>query len=119
MKLHTKLNNHQVIDALADVKSRGLMTNDVFMAQFAYENSLSHRNGFLIRLGTFDKTTGPKKSRHRADNTNLDLGDTVYAATYDEWGWFIAEIFECDPDAKFGPYKNYADFHKKTKDRFK
>jgi hypothetical protein len=36
------------------------------------------------------------------------------AASYDEWGWFLAALFRADPNAKAGPYKNEPDFHRKT-----
>lgn len=32
------------------------------------------------------------------------------AATYDEWGVFLAELFKRDPEAKAGPYSGADDF---------
>ena len=34
-----------------------------------------------------------------------------WAATYDEWGWFLAHVFAADPSAIAGPYKGIDDFH--------
>lgn len=116
MKLHTKLNNHQINEAMTHVKERGLVADGIYFVQFAYENSQSHPYGYLIQLGTNENTTPGNKRRGRKQVAN---GDRIWAATYDEWGWFIAEIFECDPNAKFGYYKNYDDFHEKTGHLFK
>jgi hypothetical protein len=118
VKLHTKLISHEIIDALWDVKKRGLMTRDIDFVQFEYENSRTHPNGYLIQLGTDDKTSGPTNSRHYKNSGQWGADTQVWAATYDEWGWFIAELFERDPDAKFGHYKSYDDFHAQTKTRF-
>lgn len=40
------------------------------------------------------------------------------AATYAEWGWFLAAIFNAEPTAKCGPYKNQDDFNEKTQNEF-
>lgn len=34
----------------------------------------------------------------------------AYAAKWQAWGWFIAELFNRDPDARIGQYKGVADF---------
>lgn len=118
MKLHTTLGYQQITQAMRDVKSRGLVTDDIFFVQFDYEGSRSRPNGWLIQLGTFDKTTGPTNSRHYKNSGQWGAETNIWAATYDEWGWFIAELFELDPDATFGHYKGINDFHKQTKTRF-
>lgn len=41
-----------------------------------------------------------------------------YAATYDEWGVVLGEIFETDPDARCVYYEDAEDFHWKTGGRF-
>lgn len=40
------------------------------------------------------------------------------AASWTEWGWFIARVFEIDPDARVGDYKGVDDFNRQTHDRF-
>lgn len=123
MKLHTKLNSHQIYDALTDVKLGGGMTKDIYFVQFAYENSRTHPNGYLIQLGTTDQHSLPSgKKRHYKNRHYKNSGDhgsdTIWAATYDEWGWFIAELFERDPNAKFGYYSSRDDFNEKTNGKF-
>ena len=45
--------------------------------------------------------------------------DGVVAPTYDEWGMFLRELYEIDPDMKCDYYANRDDFHRKTKGLFK
>lgn len=40
------------------------------------------------------------------------------AASWTEWGWFIARVFDQDPSARVGPYKGQADFDSTTSGRF-
>jgi len=57
------------------------------------------------------------RSRKRAWNVRLS-GSSKYsmqgvegkAATWDEWGIFIAALFKFDPEAKIGWYKSYDHF---------
>jgi hypothetical protein len=41
------------------------------------------------------------------------------AATWDQWGIFLAELFKVDPDAIAGPYDGADQFHEVTGDRFR
>ena len=124
MKLHTKLSSHDVYDSMAVTKARGLMTKDVKFTQFIEQPSRSHPNGFLIQLGTHDKRSGPKNSRYykntgkRGANSGRYEGYPMWAATYDEWGWFIADIFDRDPDAKFGHYTSQKRFNELTNNKY-
>lgn len=40
------------------------------------------------------------------------------AASWVEWGWFLARVFERDPRARCGGYRGAEDFHLKTGQRF-
>lgn len=41
-----------------------------------------------------------------------------FAATWDQWGVFLAELFLIDPDMKAGPYKGRESFNTQTGDLF-
>jgi hypothetical protein len=118
MKLHTKLTSHDISEALENVKQHGLVTEDISFVQFAYESSRSHANGYLIQLGTTNKYSLPSGKKRHYKNSGDRGADMIWAATYDEWGWFIAEIFDRDPNAKFGYYKSRDDFNEQTKWKF-
>lgn len=55
-------------------------------------------------------------------STRNSHGRTHKAATWDEWGVFIAALYRIDPGAMFGSarwgYMDADDFHMKTCDRF-
>ena len=40
------------------------------------------------------------------------------AASWTEWGWFLARVFERDPVARCGDYRGVRDFNAKTGGRF-
>jgi hypothetical protein len=68
------------------------------------QGSRSHKIAFSVRLSGSSKYV------------MANLPDK--AATYDEWGEFIAALFFNDEDAKIGNYKNAADFDLQTEHRF-
>lgn len=44
--------------------------------------------------------------------------DSGMAASWTEWGWFLARVFERDPKARCGQYKGVEGFNRLTHDRF-
>lgn len=44
--------------------------------------------------------------------------DAGMAASWTEWGWFIARVFMRDPNARVGDYRGVDDFDSKTLSRF-
>jgi hypothetical protein len=118
MRLHTSMTGTAVETALQRAKDKGKISPDVTFAVFGSGyGSRSHSRAFEIQLGTLDKTSGPKNSRH-FKNTGQEEASRIYAATYDEWGWFIAEIFNIDPAAKFGLYDGQINFEVQTNDAY-
>ena len=127
MRLHTTLEAPEVYAALRRAKDAGKVSFDVDFEVFLWHNSRKNVRAFEIQLGTYDKTTGPTKNRryknsgrYGAKNSGRYGADsTVYAASYDEWGWFIAQVFDADPDATFGPYKGIDGFDAMTKGAYR
>jgi hypothetical protein len=118
MKLHTKLTKDEIRQALFHVQYDGpvpSVSGDVQFVRFDPEPSRSHPFGYHIRLGSYNPWLAGGKRRHRL---NFWPDDSAYAASYDEWGYFIAELFELDPDAKFGYYKGRDDFDSQTNWKF-
>lgn len=118
MRFHTNsINAAEIHRALTDT---GLHAEGVRVALCEVHNSRSHRVGFEITL-----RAEPGRDRNGRARRNPASG--VYgfaqsfekAATYDEWGIFMARLFEMEPDAKWsGAYKDASDFHKKTRYEF-
>jgi hypothetical protein len=117
MKLHTSLSASEVRDALGTAQLAHHVTWDIEFVQFAPERSQSRAHGYKVQLGTYDQTSGPTNSRHYKNSGTSGAGN-VWAATYDEWGYFIAEVFKRDPAAKFGQYDGADDFNAKTHGQF-
>lgn len=127
MKLHTKLTEQQVRHALVEAQLRGRVTHDVEFAILAPAGSRSHDHAFEFQLGTDDKYSLPKgyvdRNGHKMNvRRYTNNGAGVYAATWHEWGWFMVEVFDLDPDAMFGSkswgYESREDFDQKTKYAF-
>lgn len=114
MKLHSDtITEHDIHQALKLAQAEGNVTSDVTFVVLGQAGSRSRRYAYEIQLGTFDKSTGPGKSRHHK-NSGKYGASPVYSATYDEWGHFISVLLHMDPDAIFGPYKGLDSFDVQT-----
>lgn len=137
MKLHTNLTYQQVHATLVRAQRAGRVAPDVFFVVDTEHNSRSHPRSFEIQLGTLSKDTLPagyqdpygKNQRvRRYKNSGQSGADSVWAAMWHEWGWWMAEVFKDDPYARFGAltsrhgnpfgYQNRDDFNRKTEYNF-
>lgn len=114
MKFHTTLTETEIQDCMGRAKSDGDMPADIVFDVFGPAGSRSHPRGFEIHLATSRNDTRAD-GRKRAGSPLAGGSGLRYAATYDEWGYFLAEFFAADPSAKAGPYKNRDHFHIKTR----
>jgi hypothetical protein len=136
MRLHTKLTSDDVYAALSRAKRTGRVSSTVVFDPITAYNSKTHPRAYEIQLGTFDSYLpfntfdqhGRRMRTRRTRNTRNYTDDQRFAATWHEWGWFIAEIFAADPSARWGGnpatskhpwgYFSEADFSKKTSGLF-
>lgn len=134
MRLHTNLDAKDIYSALEAAKIQGNVTMDVMFVVFSAHGSRTNERAFELQLGTYEKDTLPtgtvdqygKAMRVRRYKNSGQYGaDSVYSATYFEWGWLMLEIFSRDPNARWGGlskysfgYHNVEDFHEKTDGRF-
>jgi hypothetical protein len=105
MRLHTNILTPKTIHGQHVVFETRLKVEGPF-------GSRSHRHAYEITL----RGIGPHH-RKNAQNTS-DNSISEKAATYDEWGKFIADLFRADPDAKIGPYNDRTDFRAKTNGKY-
>ena len=139
MKLHTNLTATEVDAALHAAKRKRLIAWDVDFNVFTPGRSLTHAHGYEIHLGTnyqdslpagYTDQNGARLRVRRLSGTTQ--GTARYAATWHEWGWFMAEVFAADPGARWGQdparsarpeyawgYASEADFHRKTDGQFR
>lgn len=114
MKLHSdKLTRTDVVEALTMSQKAGLIDQAVGFEILEERGSRSHSHAFEVQLGWYGNKV--KGDGRRFKNTGKGGADSVYAATYDEWGQFIAELMERDHNATFGTYKGYQGFHEATR----
>jgi hypothetical protein len=136
MRLHTNLITPQILAALLRAKDAGHITPDVHFAVFIARRSRTHENSFEIQLGTHDRDSLPAGYTDQHGRTlrvrrgrGGHQGAARYAATWHEWGWFIAQVFAADPDSRWGSdparsrhpwgYFSPEDFHVKTSGQFR
>jgi hypothetical protein len=78
--------------------------------------SRQREHGFIVSL-SHDGT----RSRHRRNPGTSQDRSVMYdefAAPYDDWGWWLARLYELDPDMIAGQYENAAHFHRVTRARY-
>ena len=63
---------------------------------------------------------GTTNKRRRNPGTSQDRSrQDEYAATHDQWGWFLASLFRVDPNMTSVYYDGATEFHTKTKEAFR
>ncbi len=102
MKIHTDyLAPYDLRECLGDM-------TDVYVYATP-KGSRSRRLGYDAKLAGF----GARHTRNRnGDDPRIPWN--VKAATFSDWGRWLAALFARDPYAVCGPYKGLLDFHEKT-----
>jgi hypothetical protein len=110
MRLHTALTEGDVRAALRE----SVGADGVYLDHMTAHSSRSHDHAFEVRLAGVPGRDRNGKARRKTNTGQYGAG-TYMAATYDEWGYFMAAIFGRDPFAKFGTaYNGAEDFMRKT-----
>lgn len=122
MRLHTNTHTwRSVHEALDRAKAAGRVADHVEFEVCVEYRSQSRARGIEVKLGTFHKEPGDGR---RWTNTGTQgansghNGEALYAATYDEWGWFLAEVFTADPSVTCYRYDGLSGFNTATKDAY-
>lgn len=117
MRIHTNtLTVHDLHDALA---TTGLRAGGVRVDTASLHNSRKRKVSIEFRL-----SAEPGKGRRRRNTGYYGAEDAFQtpfqmAATYDEHGIWMAELFERDPEAIIGYYDGRDDFHEQTKGKYR
>jgi hypothetical protein len=130
MRLHTRLTETEVASALDRAKKNNLITQDVFFDPIEERGSSTHPRAFEIQLGAenggglpedYTNQHGKRQKCRRVRNGSYSAYYR-FAATWHEWGWFMAEVFHADPAARWGDkswgYNGRDDFDSKTRGQF-
>lgn len=116
MRLHSsKLTTDDVRQALETAKEAGHVDRLVDFEVLDSRGSRTRTGAWEIRLAWYgEKVKGDGRRWTNTGNNGADTGG-FYAATYDEWGWFIDALFNLDPELVFGHYKTREVFDTMTR----
>lgn len=118
MRIHTNLTAEDFGQLVAAPKLKA----DVYMERWYEYGSRSRARAFDVILRGLHSTTrdGTKRRRPNLGASHDRSYYDQWAATYDEWGWFLAALFEADPLARCeGTYDGREDFHEKTNNKYR
>lgn len=122
MRLHTNLYSRDVREALDRAKASGRVDRLVDFLLLEPKKSRKRENGFEVRLEWLgEKVKGDGRRWANSGKYGAESysnGNGYYAATWDEWGWFIAELYRADPSLVFGHYTSREVFDSVTKYKF-
>lgn len=108
MRLHTNVIEYTDIAKAAHF-STGQGEGFVYTDKVERHGSRSRNHSFDVLLEG-DGTTNKRRRNGEPEK---------YAATWNQWGWFLGFLFNIDPDMKCWAYDGANDFHEKTKGVFK
>ena len=108
MRIHTNIANGAFLaQAMSDAADKA---PDVTLHILSEHGSRSHYTAFEVALRGHG-TRHTKRPNTGVRGANSD----EYAATYDDWGWFLAALYDIDSTIKTDYYKDRADFHRQTR----
>lgn len=116
MKIHSDtLTQDDLYNSLFAANDRGRVADSVYFDILDPAGSRKRLRAFEVRLASSEKLPGDNR---RLTNSGTRGAGNLWAATYDEWGWIIAEIFKRDPSATVGDYDGVDDFNRRTSRTF-
>lgn len=118
MRIHTDSLDIGDIEAALSRANRGVQA--VYLDGCTRFGSRSRARAYEVVLRARDGRDryGKVRTWPNSGSYGAETGEGK-AATYDEWGHFLAEVFVADPEAIAGYYKSAADFEDKTRGKYK
>lgn len=118
MRIHSDVFTRDSFDAA--LWPRSLNVQGVNIEDLSEHRSRSRARAFEVRLAATPGRDYSGKARRPRNSgaygaESLYAGQTIKAATYNEHGQWIAELYAADPDAIIGPYRHYDHFHASTR----
>lgn len=102
MRIHTdKLTASDLTGNLPDGCSINIMNH----------GSQSRDHAFEVQLRGWGSRHNRRPNSGKRGGSN---SEGMFAATYSDWGHWLAKLFEIDPEMSATYYKNCKDFHKQT-----
>lgn len=115
MRIHADLLTPDAIyAALGRLRDSGRV-GGIFLMRNEEAGSRSRRRSIDVKLSSYASQLPDGKTCRRWANSGRHGASEWRAATYDEWGLFIAELFRLDPTARIGQYEGASDFQRQTR----
>jgi hypothetical protein len=105
--------------ALERAQAAGRVAPGVYFDKITAHGSRTHTSAAEVHLVSDTKEPGSKRRRPNSGTVGADGRGDVWAATWAEWGWFMAEVFAADPGARMSYDRDAAAFHARTRDQFR
>lgn len=117
MRIHTADETIAIANqALRHAKAETLIPSHVYIDVLIQRASRTRAYAAEVHLAASHKSPGDRRRYANTGHNGADRG--TFAASYDEWGHFLAALFELDPAAVAGPYKSRDDFHAQTRNAY-
>lgn len=120
MRIHTdSLKRQDIVDALRTATADNRVGSNVVFDVLSEHRSTIRARAFEVQL-IATSNVGPQKNGRQFTNSGGYGAGNAYAATHDEWGWLLSELFKLDPNmvcggsAKNRIYDGAAHFHHRT-----
>jgi hypothetical protein len=124
MRIHSdKLREQDIYDALKSEKESGRIADSVHFRVMTVHGSKSHELGFEVQLESHGQIKGDGRRRGNSGQYGPMGYDDGYAATFDEYGFFLAALFRLDPEMVCGTvkhpiYDGVDDYNEKTAETY-
>lgn len=121
MRIHTNditLTEQRIYHALQEQITLGRVARHVSFKTLDEHGSRTHAAAFEIQLEADERDNG-RRAGNSGSYGAMQPESDGYAATYDEWGWLLAALYEIDKDMVVGSsktpvYANAVAFHRMT-----
>jgi len=111
MRIHGNITSRDVYEASG--KATVATGANVYVERCEEHGSRSRARAYDVKLSG-DGTL----SKRRTNAGTRYAPQTEYAATWDQWGWFLAHLFSVDPTIKCWAYAGLDDFNARTDHKF-
>lgn len=119
MRIHSNIiRADKVYAALDEQKKLGRIASHVGFKILEERGSRSHDFAVEVQLDASERDNG-RRAGNSGSYGAMQPESDGYAATYDEWGWLLAALYEIDRDMVVGStkhptYANAVSFHRQT-----
>lgn len=110
MRIHTDiLTADDIYAALAAEQAAGRISPHVFFEVLTSHGSRIRARAFEVKLASDVRDAG-RRWGNSGGYGATSYTTHSYTATYDEWGWLIAALYQIDADALWGTGEKYAQY---------